>query len=237
VATTWMITGASGGLDFLGAVEEQAEEDYRQTFEVNFFGAVALTRLALPLMRERGRGTIVNISSMDGIVSLPVNGYYSASKFALEGITEALWQEVEPLGLKALLIELGSFRTGIDQRTRFSGQQIDAYEATSGVFRKIMQTAGPELFPGDPALAAAAIYDVMSANPAVHRVILGSDAYRRIEAKLQTLQAELEAGRDLAYTTDYKDLPSNPGGRTLDSLSSPSAQSSLRHVNHSKELN
>ena len=110
----------NAGIDFLGAVEEQREEDYRAQFEVNFFGAVAMLRLVLPGMRRRQSGTIVNISSMDGIASLPVNGYYASSKFALEGITESLWQEIEPIGLRAFLVEPGSFRTGIEQRTRFS---------------------------------------------------------------------------------------------------------------------
>ena len=104
--------------------------------EVNFFGAVAMLRLVLPGMRRRQSGTIVNISSMDGIASLPVNGFYASSKFALEGMTEALWQELEPIGLRAFLVEPGSFRTGIEQRTRFSGEVIEAYEATSGAFRK-----------------------------------------------------------------------------------------------------
>src|SRR5437870_9252446 len=87
----------NAGIDFLGAVEEQREEDYRAQFEVNFFGAVAMLRLVLPGMRRRQSGTIVNISSMDGIASLPVNGYYASSKFALEGITESLWQAIEPI--------------------------------------------------------------------------------------------------------------------------------------------
>ncbi|HTM94781.1 MAG TPA: SDR family NAD(P)-dependent oxidoreductase, partial [Croceibacterium sp.] len=94
-------------------MEEQREEDYRAQFEVNPFGATELIWLVLPSMRARRSGTIVNISSMDGIASLPANGFYSATKFALEGLTEALWQEIEPLGLRAFLVELGSFRTGI----------------------------------------------------------------------------------------------------------------------------
>ena len=92
----------NAAVDFIGTLEEQEEKDYRAQFEVNFFGAVALTRLVLPGMRARGTGTIVNVSSMDGLASLAVNGYYSASKFALEGFTEALWQEIEPLGLRAM---------------------------------------------------------------------------------------------------------------------------------------
>ena len=122
----------NAGIDFLGAVEEQDERDYRALFEVNFFGAVALLRLVLPGMRARKHGTIINVSSMDGIASLPVNGYYSSSKFALEGLTESLWQEIEPIGLRAFLVEPGSFRTGIEQRTKFSGATI-AYTSPTPV--------------------------------------------------------------------------------------------------------
>ena len=137
----------NAGIAFLGAIEEQNQDDYRALFEVNFFGAVALLRLVLPGMRRRKRGTIVNMSSMDGMASLPANGYYSSSKFALEGLTEALWQEIEPLGLRAFLVEPGSFRTGIEQRTKFSGTPIDAYAATSGAFRTMMNALSPDLFP------------------------------------------------------------------------------------------
>jgi NAD(P)-dependent dehydrogenase (short-subunit alcohol dehydrogenase family) len=193
----------NAGVDFVGAIEEQDESDYRSLFEVNFFGAVALLRLVLPGMRARKQGTIVNVSSMDGLASLPTNGYYSSSKFALEGLTESLWQEIEPLGLRALLVEPGSFRTGIEQRTRFSGKPIDAYEGTSGAFRKIWDQITPEMFPGDPVRAARAIYEVVTSDRPRHWVILGSDAYRRIGAKLDQLLAEFQAGKEMALSTDY----------------------------------
>src|SRR5712672_990436 len=193
----------NAGIDFLGAVEEQDERDYRALFEVNFFGAVALLRLVLPGMRARKHGTIINVSSMDGMASLPVNGYYSSSKFALEGVTESLWQEIEPIGLRAFLVELGSFRTGIEQRTKFSGEPIEAYEATSGAFRRMMTTVSPDMFPGDPVRAAAAIYEVVASESPRHWVVLGSDAQRRIGAKLDMLRAEFEAGADTARSTDY----------------------------------
>jgi len=195
----------NAGIDFLGAIEEQDERDYRNLFEVNFFAAVALLRRVLPGMRLRKRGTIVNVSSMDGLASLPVNGYYSSSKFALEGLTEALWQEIEPLGLRAMLIEPGSFRTGIEQRTKFSGAAIAEYAATSGAFRAAVASATPDMFPGDPVRAAAAVYEVVISDRPRHRVILGSDAHRRIGAKLDLLRAEYEAGRELALSTDYPD--------------------------------
>ncbi|MFC3815147.1 SDR family NAD(P)-dependent oxidoreductase [Lysobacter sp. GCM10012299] len=193
----------NAGIDFLGAIEEQREADYRAQFEVNFFGPVEMIRLVLPGMRDRGTGTIVNISSMDGLSSLPANGYYSSSKFALEGLTEALWQEIQPLGLRALLVEPGSFRTGIEHRTRFSGAPIAAYEATSGAFRNLMGTLTPDMFPGDPARAAAAVFEVVTAQPERHWVVLGSDAQRRIRAKLELLQAELEIGEPMAMSTDF----------------------------------
>jgi NAD(P)-dependent dehydrogenase (short-subunit alcohol dehydrogenase family) len=193
----------NAAIDFIGAVEEQEEQDYRDTFEVNFFGAVALLRLVLPGMRRRGRGTIVNVSSMDGISSLPANGYYSASKFALEGLTEALWQEIEPLGLRALLVEPGSLRTGIQHRTKVSGAPIADYAATSGAFREAVAAVSPEQFPGDPVKVAEAIHTVVTSEQRRHWVILGSDAHRRIGAKLDALRAEYESGRELAASIDY----------------------------------
>jgi NAD(P)-dependent dehydrogenase (short-subunit alcohol dehydrogenase family) len=195
----------NAGVDFIGAIEEQDEEDYRAQFEVNFFSAAALLREVLPGMRARGRGTIINVSSMDGIASLPVNGWYASSKFALEGLTEALWQELEPIGLRAFLVEPGSFRTGLETRTRFSGPTIDAYAATSGAFREMLKTVTPEMWPGDPARAAAAIYQVAKSDEIRHWLILGSDAHRRIGVKLDMLRAEYEAGRELAFSTDYPD--------------------------------
>src|SRR5262249_32464374 len=135
----------NAAIDFVGALEEQEESDYRQLFEVNFFGAVGLTRAVLPGMRSRRSGIIVNVSSMDGLASLPANGYYSASKFALEGFTEALWQEIEPIGLHSMIIQPGSFRTGIENRTKVSGDGIEDYAATAGAFRAMMSRLTPEM--------------------------------------------------------------------------------------------
>jgi NAD(P)-dependent dehydrogenase (short-subunit alcohol dehydrogenase family) len=193
----------NAGIDFIGALEEQAETDYRKVFEVNFFGAVALTRLVLPGMRARRRGTIVNVSSMDGFASLPANGYYSASKFALEGFTEALWQEIEPLGLHAIIVQPGSFRTGIEHRTKTSGTPIPDYAGTAGAFRSVVDTLTQEMFPGDPARAAAAIHDAVCSDEPPHWLVLGSDAHRRISTKLKFVQTEFAAGSTVAASTDY----------------------------------
>ncbi|MFF4903022.1 SDR family NAD(P)-dependent oxidoreductase [Streptomyces sp. NPDC001068] len=199
----------NAAIDFVGALEEQEEDDYRRLFEVNFFGAVALTRAVLPGMRARRSGTVVNVSSMDGLASLPANGYYSASKFALEGFTEALWQEIEPIGLHAMIIQPGSFRTGIENRTRVSGQGIEDYAATAGAFRAMMGSLTPEMFPGDPERAAEAIHRSVLASKPAHWVVLGSDAQRRIGVKLDQLRTEFEAGRELAFSTDFPGAAEN----------------------------
>ncbi|MBW8802679.1 MAG: SDR family NAD(P)-dependent oxidoreductase [Catenulisporales bacterium] len=193
----------NAAIDFIGALEEQQEDDYRRLFEVNFFGAVGLTRAVLPGMRRRRTGVIVNVSSMDGLASLPANGYYSASKFALEGFTEALWQEIEPLGLHAMVIQPGSFRTGIENRTKVSGEAIEDYAATAGAFRAMMGHLTPEMFPGDPRKAAEVVYAEATAENPRHWVVLGSDAQRRIGVKLDQLRAEFDAGRDVALSTDF----------------------------------
>ncbi|CAG6390705.1 oxidoreductase [Streptomyces cocklensis] len=199
----------NAAIDFIGALEEQEESDYRRLFEVNFFGAVALTRAVLPVMRAQRSGVIVNVSSMDGLASLPANGYYSASKFALEGFTEALWQEIEPLGLHAMIVQPGSFRTGIENRTRASGEAIEDYSATAGAFRAMMTQLTPEMFPGDPERAAEAIHDAVAGQKLPHWVVLGSDAQRRIGVKLDQLRTEFEAGEKVALSTDFPGAAAN----------------------------
>ncbi|MEE4543115.1 SDR family NAD(P)-dependent oxidoreductase [Streptomyces sp. V4-01] len=199
----------NAAIDFVGALEEQEEDDYRRLFEVNFFGAVALTRAVLPGLRRQRSGVIVNVSSMDGLASLPANGFYSASKFALEGFTEALWQEIEPIGLHAMIIQPGSFRTGIENRTRVSGEAIGDYAATAGAFRSMMGSLTPEMFPGDPDRAAEAVYEAATAPEPRHWVVLGSDAQRRIGVKLDELRTEFDAGRDIAFSTDFPGAADN----------------------------
>lgn len=195
----------NAAVDFVGAIEEQTDDAIRLQFEVNVFGALALTRLALPGMRARKHGTIVNISSMDGIASLPGNGIYSATKFALEGLTEALWQELEPIGLRAVLVEPGSFRTGIEGRTHASGDAIADYAASGGAFRDLLGTLTPELFPGDPARAASAIHRLVTEDLERHRLVLGTDAQRRIRAKLDAFEAEFACGTEVGASTDFPD--------------------------------
>jgi NAD(P)-dependent dehydrogenase (short-subunit alcohol dehydrogenase family) len=192
----------NAGVGYLAAVEEGDEEGIRWLFETNVFGAAALIRAVLPGMRGRKQGTIVNVSSVAGFVSAAGMGYYAASKFALEGLTEALWQEVEPLGLEVLLVEPGGFRTGMVQRNRVS-VQIPAYAATAGAFRSFVENAPETLFPGDPARAAEVLIETVEARKKPHRLVLGSDAHGAITTKLDALQTEYAAARAVAHRTDF----------------------------------
>ncbi|WP_020016517.1 SDR family NAD(P)-dependent oxidoreductase [Promicromonospora sukumoe] len=195
----------NAGVDFIGAVEEQDESDYRAVFEVNFFGAVGMMRAVLPTLREQRGGTIVNISSMDGIASLPVNGYYSASKFALEGITDALAGEVAHLGITTLLVEPGSIRTGIIGRTRVSGARIADYEPAVRPFLDAvaLPDAATLLFPGDATASAAAVYAEVTAARPRRRLILGSDALANITGAVDRLQEDVAANAGTAGSVDY----------------------------------
>ncbi|MFI2101770.1 SDR family NAD(P)-dependent oxidoreductase [Isoptericola sp. NPDC019693] len=206
-ATAWAggidVLVNNAGIDFLGAIEEQTEADSRAQLEVNFFAPLELTRLVLPGMRARRTGTIVNVSSMDGVASLPGNALYSASKFALEGLTEALWQELAPTGVRAFVVQPGSFRTGIEHRTHVSGERIADYDTTTGQFLRLVSGVPPEAFPGDPERAAAAIAANVRADEPRRWLVLGSDALRRVSARVDAYRAELDAQRVTAGATDF----------------------------------
>jgi NAD(P)-dependent dehydrogenase (short-subunit alcohol dehydrogenase family) len=116
---------------------------------------------------------------------------------------EALWQEIEPLGLRAVSVNPGSFRTGIGARTKFSGKQIEAYSATSGPFREAMAQLSDDMFPGDPLRTADVILQSLKSDSTGRRVILGSDAHKIIAKKIESLRSENEAHEDLAQSTDF----------------------------------
>jgi len=195
----------NAGIDYIGAIEEQDEADYRRVFEVNFFGAVGMTRAVLPAMRAARSGLIANVTSMDGIASLPVNAFYSASKFALEGLTDALAGEVAHLGIRTLLVEPGSIRTGIEKNTGVSGIRIADYDAVTAPFLGAVAspTAGVDLFPGDPVRTAALMYAEITAAEPRRRLILGSDALANVTAAIARLRDDIEASADVAPQADF----------------------------------
>ena len=193
----------NAGLGYFAAVEESEDEEVRWMFDVNVFGLGRMTSAVLPGMRRRRSGCIVNLSSIAGIRSFPGLGYYNATKFAVEGLSEALWQEVEPLGIKVMIVEPSGFRTDWAGRSaNESAQQIADYAATAGEKRRQLRTVSGHQ-PGDPARAVQAIVGaVESANPP-HRLLLGNAAYELAMAKVADLQREFAAGEAVARGADF----------------------------------
>ncbi|SDE47844.1 oxidoreductase [Glycomyces harbinensis] len=192
----------NAGRGHVGAVEESTDAELRSLMELHFFGPAALVRAALPHMRSRGSGAIVQFSSMGGRMSFPGVGAYSATKHALEGLSAALAAEVRPHGIDVLVVEPGAFRTGLAAGGQSQSAPIAGYEATVGPFR----TAFPDsdgTQPGDPAKAAAAIIDALGAEEIPLRLVLGADAADAIGAELKAQQAEFTAWEPVARGTDF----------------------------------
>jgi NAD(P)-dependent dehydrogenase (short-subunit alcohol dehydrogenase family) len=198
-----LVNNAGYGLE--GTIEEVTLDQVRSQFEVNVFGAVAMMQAVLPSMRKRRTGSIVNVTSMGGLTAFPGVGIYNGSKFALEGISEALAKEVKPLGIKVIIVAPGSFRTDWAGRSmvHVDGAIAD-YESTAGAFRKsLAQRNGRQ--PGDPKKAAEAIIAaVESADPPLH-LLLGPDALRFVGEKLGALQAEILKWAPVSAATNFSD--------------------------------
>jgi NAD(P)-dependent dehydrogenase (short-subunit alcohol dehydrogenase family) len=193
----------NAGIGYFAAVEESEEDQIRKMFEINVFGLSRMLHAVLPGMRKRRRGFIVNFSSIGGLRSFPALGYYNATKFAVEGLSEALWQEVEPLGIRVMLVEPSGFRTDWAGRSaNESKQQIVDYAATAGAWRQNVRAVSGKQ-PGDPVRAVHAILKaVESANPP-HHLLLGNDAYQGATAKLEDLHKEFLAGEAVARGADF----------------------------------
>ena len=206
--------GAFGGIDVLvnnagygyrAAVEEGDPADVQRLFATNFFGPVALIKAALPGMRARRSGVIVNISSIGALRCPPGSGYYSASKAALEAMSGSLRKEVEPLGIKVIAVEPGGFRTDFSGRSLTqSATAIDDYAATAGLRRKENDTVDGTQ-PGDPGRAARAIIEAVTAPQPPFFLLLGRDALATATAVLDAQRAEIEKWRELSAGTGFED--------------------------------
>jgi NAD(P)-dependent dehydrogenase (short-subunit alcohol dehydrogenase family) len=196
----------NAGIGYFSAIEEATEEAIRLIFEVNVFGLSDLTRRILPGMRARRAGTVVNFSSIGGLRSFPAVGYYSATKFAVEGFTEALRHEVEPLGLKTLLVEPSPFRTdwaGRSAAETLPENEIADYAATAGAQRTMFrQETGKE--PGDPAKAAEAIVTAVKSPAIPRRLLLGSPAFELALEHLASLESEFRQWEELSRSADFQ---------------------------------
>ena len=192
----------NAGFGTVGAIEEFSMLEIKEQMETNFFGAVAVTKEVLPHMRQAGSGHIIQISSVAGFRASGGFGIYNASKFALEGFSEALAQEVAPFGIRVVIVEPGPFRT------KFAGgsikpaqHRIAAYEKTpvAQMYQYIQRTDGNQ--EGDPAKAARAIVDYVHNGNTELRLPLGKVAVQGIRAKLAVVQAEVTANETIALNT------------------------------------
>lgn len=194
----------NAGYGSVGAVEEFTMEELREQFETMFFGAVGLTKVVLPHMRERRSGAIVQISSMGGQLAFPGFGSYCATKFALEGLSEALAGEVAPFGVKVLVIEPGAFRTGFGGSRMRRSQEIEAYRDSVGGTRELVDGMD-QTQPGDPRKAAEAILLALEAEETPLRLALGSDAVDNIRNKLDSVRGELGRWETVARNTELEE--------------------------------
>ena len=195
----------NAGFGLLGAVEEASAQEIERVYATNVFGLLAVTRAVLPHMRRQRSGHVLNISSIGGYAAVAGWGVYCSTKFAVEGLTEALALELKPLGIHATVIEPGFFRTDfLDARSlSVSPSQIADYADTVGAMRSFAAGAN-HAQPGDPAKLAQAILQVVDSDDPPMRMPFGTDTVRRIETKNAFVAEELARWRDLAVSTDFK---------------------------------
>jgi NAD(P)-dependent dehydrogenase (short-subunit alcohol dehydrogenase family) len=193
----------NAGIGYFAAIEEGEEAQVRRMFDVNVFGLTRMTQAVLPGMRKRGSGCIVNVASLGGIRGMPALGQYCATKFAVEGLSEALRREVEPLGIQVMVVEPSGFRTDWAGRSaNESAHQIDDYMATAGNVRAMVRAASGKQ-PGDPVRAAKAIVKAVASGQAPHHLLLGNDAFEGAMAKLDELRTAFAAGEAVARAADF----------------------------------
>jgi NAD(P)-dependent dehydrogenase (short-subunit alcohol dehydrogenase family) len=193
----------NAGYGVAGAIEEVSEAEFMPMFETNVFGLLRVTRAFLPHLRKQRSGHILNLSSIGGLVAGPGIGFYNATKFAVEGISEALAAEVAPLGIHVTIIEPGPFRTdflgrsGVVAKTR-----IPDYDATAGNMRKYFaENDGKQK--GDPVRAVHAMMQVVeSPNPPL-RLLLGASALERLRSKLANWEKEIVAWEQVTLAADF----------------------------------
>jgi len=193
----------NAGYGFAGAVEEADLDEVRAIFEVNVFGALQVTQHALPLMRRQKSGHILQISSGAGFKATPGFGIYNATKFALEGFSEALADEVRPLGIRVTIIEPGPFRTEFAAGSLVrAAREIQDYIPTAGIFRQRMAGIDGKQ-EGDPLKGAAAIIQVVNAHEAPMRLPLGRIVLGNIQAELDSVRKDMDDWRSVSEGTVY----------------------------------
>ncbi len=193
----------NAGYGMVGAVEESAEGEFRPMFETNVFGLIRVTQAVLPQMRKQGSGHIVNVSSIGGLVATPGFGLYNATKFAVEGFSEALAQEVKPLGITVTIVEPGPFRTKfLGKAGGEAAAHIPAYDGTAGKMRAYY-TEQDGKQPGDPQKAAEAIVKAVEAEQPPLHLLLGGSTLPRVKSKIEALEKDIAAWESVTVGADY----------------------------------
>lgn len=193
----------NAGYGYRAAVEEGEDDQVAGLFGTNVFGVVSMIKAVLPGMRARRSGTIVNVASIAARLAAPGSGYYSATKFALEGLSDALRKEVGPLGIRVLIVEPGAFRTDFAGRSLHgAATEIADYAGSAGPRRKENdRTSGTE--PGDPVRAAQVLVEVIEGETLPVRLLLGSDAVRIVTTELEAQLKEIGDWSGVSARTDF----------------------------------
>ena len=194
----------NAGYGLVGAVEETSDAEARAMFDVNVFGLLTVSRAVLPVLRRQRSGTVINMLSSGGFNGRTGWGVYSATKFAVEGLSAAMRQELAPVGVRVTAIEPGGFRTdALDTASLVTAQRvIDDYAATAGAIRAGVADIN-HLQPGDPAKAASVIADLAAHPNPPERIQLGEICFDAVTDKLHRVAAEQAAWRDASLSTNY----------------------------------
>lgn len=195
----------NAGYGLFGAIEELSMEEARMQMETNFFAVLAMTQAVIPLMRKQKSGHILQISSMSGLRANSGTGLYNASKFALEGMSEALALELQPLNIRLTLVEPGPFRTDWAGTSSVSAKnKIEDYELSSGARLRLLQsTSGKQ--PGDPAKAAKAILFAVNSEHPPLRLVLGKVALDAVRDKFRTVEEEFSKWEEVSLNTSFEE--------------------------------
>lgn len=193
----------NAGYGIAGAIEEATEDEFMPVYDTNVFGLIRVTQELLPHMRQRRSGHILNLSSIGGLAASPGWGYYQSTKFAVEGLTEALAAEVAPLGIHVTAIEPGPFRTDFLGRSGVeAANRIADYDATAGNARRYMSDQDGKQ-PGDPLRAVRAMIAVVESPNQPLRLLLGASALKRVREKLDVWQKEIAAWESITVGADF----------------------------------
>jgi len=195
----------NAGYGFQGAFEEMTPDEFKGQIDTNFWGVVNVTRAVLPVLRKQGCGHIIQITSIGGRLGIPGFSGYHAAKFAVEGLSEALAQEIKPLGLKLTVVEPGGIRTDFAGASMAYAKPLEAYASTVGAMRKALEQRNGSQ-PGDPRKAALAILKLVDLPEPPLRLPLGNDAMASLRISYKNSAEELERWSEITQSTDFDGL-------------------------------